>query len=670
MSAPNHTLLVELAAQHLQAGRFGEVQTLCDRVIASEPNHPEALRLAGVAAYRSGRCDEGLALVQNALDFTPGYVPAHLDLAGMLYAGGDLEAAIARYDHVFTILTRLPANRAYPLPLHDLIRSICSADPGQWMEMRQHLHCYGAAMERSGRYRPEDAALIEFVFGQLALGAADERAARVRVYLLLRLLAFFKTSSKLWVESIFQRLVLPWMKQALSCGYYDLALELEDLTYREFVEQTETEEHFRRCFDQWAGDMIAAGNRVRGNLPPIEEKTPPPSAPIVGFFLHVASLLAHVEVLLNMLEGMTKLSPAPFHPRVYVFRKTHAGMLKRLSGIGVRVILLDEDCRAMGDSWYHRLVYLRDRLARDGVTALVWLSAATMMPFAFSMRIAPVQIWWAMKYHSLDFPEIDGYVTNSSVERYKKIGARLWRAGRGASLELYDAGLQADAQRIRMRYSPPFQHLLGCFGREEKLDHAAFIDTVIQILQAHPDAAFLWTGKVAPATIQRRFDAAGVGTQCFFIGWVDTKLYAQVIDIFLDSFPFPCGWTLIYAMAAGKPFVSHISNESRETGTHGLIHALLYENKGTQAERRLAKETFSDGRLYFCATNAGEYRENVAQLLANPALREQAGSAARRFTQNFFQDQRASAENFAGHFLEIIAEKYPRHGLPAGNQTS
>ncbi len=112
-------------------------------------------------------------------------------------------------------------------------------------------------------------------------------------------------------------------------------------------------------------------------------------------------------------------------------------------------------------------------------------------------------------------------------------------------------------------------------------------------------------------------------------------------------------------MAAGKPFVSCLSKECRETGTHGLLYALLYENKGSEQERRLAHEVFLGGKLYFCATNPEEYREKALQLLADLDLREQAGSAARRFAMQFFRNQRTSAEVFAGHFLEIIAEKYP-----------
>jgi glycosyltransferase involved in cell wall biosynthesis len=469
-------------------------------------------------------------------------------------------------------------------------------------------------------------------------------------------LAFSKRSRPEWNRRLFEQLALPWMLGALRQNRYSLALYLEHCVYGEFVMQTETEQHFAACFSRWLDPMRAAGRRVASALPAPPD--PGRSPPVIGFFLHSSEMLAHTQVMAGVLEGLSRsgISP-PFVARVYVLSNPSPRLAQRLAGLGIPLVRLDRGS-ADADA-FRRLLRLREELIKDQTTALVWVSTALFMPFAFALRLAPVQIWWAMKYHSLEFPEIDGYVTNSSVERYKQIGNRLWRAGRGSFPHPYDPSLQPEAQRIRARYSPPFTYLLGCFGREEKLNHPAFLEAVIKILRAHPEAAFLWTGRSALPAIQERFEAAGVTGQCFFIGWVDTKLYAQVIDLFLDSFPFPCGLTLIEAMAAGKPFVSLLSDESRETGTHALIHALLHENRGSEQDRRLAHEAFRGGELYFCATDPGQYVEMAERLLGDAALREQAGAAARHFAAEFYQDQRASAEGFAQHFLEIIAEKRP-----------
>jgi predicted O-linked N-acetylglucosamine transferase (SPINDLY family) len=187
------------------------------------------------------------------------------------------------------------------------------------------------------------------------------------------------------------------------------------------------------------------------------------------------------------------------------------------------------------------------------------------MSFAFAMRIAPVQIWWAMKYHSLEFEEIDGYLTSGSVSGgTRRIGAREWRIGPIAAEDWLAPELSAQAARERARFAE-HRILYACLGREEKLNSAPFLRSVAAILKAVPEAGFLWTGRQQHAVIQATLEAQGVAQRCHFIGWVNTRLYAQVIDVFLDSFPFPCAYTLYEVMAAGKPAVLYASEESAET---------------------------------------------------------------------------------------------------------
>ena len=68
-----------------------------------------------------------------------------------------------------------------------------------------------------------------------------------------------------------------------------------------------------------------------------------------------------------------------------------------------------------------------------------------------------------------------------------------------------------------------------------------FLLALGQILALNPHCAFIYTGReFGRRRIARQF---GVEQQIKFIGWVDTNLYAEVIDIFLETFPFGCGVT-------------------------------------------------------------------------------------------------------------------------------
>jgi predicted O-linked N-acetylglucosamine transferase (SPINDLY family) len=286
------------------------------------------------------------------------------------------------------------------------------------------------------------------------------------------------------------------------------------------------------------------------------------------------------------------------------------------------------------------------------VSALVWVSIAVHMAFAFSMRVAPVQVWWALKYHSLEFPEIDGYLTGAGAGSTKLLGGRLWRCAPLASDDWYRPQLAPRAAEVRAQYSR-HQLLFGCMGRESKLNSEPFLASVARILKACPEAGFLWTGRERSSAIQGALERLGVAERCHFIGWVDTKLYAQVLDVFLDSFPFPCGFTLYETMAAAKPVVLFASPEAEETGLYALVHPLLAGTAGTPEEIHKARSIFAEGKLFHCARHPGEYVELAVRLAGDPHARSAAGAANHAFVHAFLSDRTRMARTIARHLVEL-----------------
>ncbi|MEK7992105.1 MAG: hypothetical protein VSS52_013925, partial [Thiotrichaceae bacterium] len=300
----------------------------------------------------------------------------------------------------------------------------------------------------------------------------------------------------------------------------------------------------------------------------------------------------------------------------------------------------------------------REQIAQDKIAALVWISLATLMPFAFSMRVAPVQIWWALKYHELEFDGIDSYISGASSGDYKYFGKKLWRTGALGRTDWYIPELASEANTVRQQYKQ-FDVILGSLGREEKLNNPEFVQVVATILQKYPKVAFLWTGKEQLASIQNIFEQYGVSQQCFFIGWVNTRLYAQVLDIFLDSFPFPCGFTTFETIAAAKPVVLYNSAEANEIGLVSNIAPVLTKLQGTEQDQKLMYDIFypEDESLYFCAKNLDEYFNYACRLIEEPELRRKSGYANQQFIKYFFASIEKMAISYTKHFLEVIHEK-------------
>ena len=450
------------------------------------------------------------------------------------------------------------------------------------------------------------------------------------------------------------------LRSARTAGGLEAAFEIESTVYEVHVKQLEDETHFAHCVAQWKDAMREAGARFASTLPPTPRAAPGP-LPRIAFFVHNVTRLAHVQMVVDLIEGNAQLPAPRFEAYVFCLVGEREAIERlRRAGASVEVLFESSTRREVAPA----LSILKRRIAEAGIDELVWVSLVVLLPFAFAMRLAPAQVWWALKYHSLDLDEIDGYVTGGGVEGgTKTIGGRTWLAGPVASAQWTSPEKAAEAAAIR-RSLGPSAIVFGCFAREEKLDSAPFLDAVARVLEAVPAAVFLWAGHAQHPGVQRRLEAAGVASRCRFVGWVDTKLYAQVIDVFLDSFPFPCGFTLYEAAAAGRPAVLFSSAASADTGANALIGPLLDQGDPERESARLARSIFHSGGENLClrAFTVDEYVDLAVRAGTDAGFRERAGSAYRAFVERFLADRSRAAGIYADHFLAVIEAAKRRSG--------
>lgn len=475
---------------------------------------------------------------------------------------------------------------------------------------------------------------------------------------LLADMAMGSTSTPTHNRAIFERFALPLLALATTGRKMDFVIALETMIYVRYVKTIETESHFRQAIGQMAPLLTAAGRYWREQLPTLA--APADNAPRrVGFFVHAASTLAHIEVLTNMLKGYRRLDHQPFEAIVYCFSGRDAVMERQFADIGVRTVMLDARFPETANSQWQRLLRLRELIAADGVHELAWVSLVTLMPLAFAMRIAPVQTWWAMKYHALQLEDIDGYVTGGAITRYRTIDGVRWRNGVLGVDDWYDAALEPQAAALRRELGDYV--VAGTLAREEKMLDREFLASIVTLLQENPGMFFLWTGRQQNATIQRALEDGGVSSRTRFIGWVNTRLYAQVVDLFLDSFPFPCGFTLFQAMAAGKPAIISTTPEAEETGLWAFLQPLLDGDDGSAEERRELREMIGpdEAPLLSIARSPADFVRLGNRLLADADLRRRAGDASRQLMQRYFSDPCRMGSTYATHFQELLEHRFP-----------
>lgn len=654
--ADNATLWGLLGVIYGMLGNPDKAERCFRQAIHIDPTYIDAYNNLGTALAMQNRLDEAIVYCRQALKLRPDFLSGYYNLAWIMTTYGRLGDAISWYEQAFKLDLGITTREGITFP-RALAEYLCATPPSRWEEKIETIQEYGKVLERSSVFEQIENTLPHDVAMRANLAQHDPAQTTSLVFGLLGLLAFSKSSAKNWNKAVFEKLVLPWMQQALVLGHYDLALRLESKVYNNYIKQTETEEHFRDCFNLWVPAMREAGRRAGATLGPVSWPDHN-DVPIVGFFLHNTTLLAHVEALLGMLEGWAMLDVKPFAPRVYAFTGDFPPMRERFAKLGVPVVLLDQSCPEAGEDWYQKLICLRDHCLKDKVTAIVWMSFVGKMAFAFSLRIAPVQIWWAMKYHSLDFPEIDGYLTAGSFARFVHINGRRWRSTRLQVANRTYPGAEEQARAIRTRYGSSV--LLGTLAREEKIASPTFLDAVCRILRKHANTLYLWTGRHEQTSISEHFRSEGVYDQTRYLGWIDTKVYARVLDVFLDSFPAGCGFTVWETLAAKKPVVFMASDGHQENiSLDQLLWPLLQggdeikHEDTTRAREILGTEP---GSRYLRAIDTDDYIAHASRLVNDVAWRREVGNAGRRFVEEMMSNPVQTARDFGDHILEILQE--------------
>jgi tetratricopeptide (TPR) repeat protein len=101
-------VLAAALADH-RAGRVDRAAAAYRQVLAADPGNADALHLLGLTERQAGRGQEAMVLIRQALALAPHLIEARLNLANILLAGGDVEAACAQWRMVLALD---PANAA------------------------------------------------------------------------------------------------------------------------------------------------------------------------------------------------------------------------------------------------------------------------------------------------------------------------------------------------------------------------------------------------------------------------------------------------------------------------------------------------------------------------------------------------------------------------------
>ena len=225
------------------------------------------------------------------------------------------------------------------------------------------------------------------------------------------------------------------LRRLIHAGNVNLALTGEDSIYTAFVNNVEDEQHYYRCFADWKDDLAALGRRFREPGCIVAGRCRP-NRLFSAFGPHPWSHQGAAEDARIAAAHRPALCRTPrlhIGPVLARFRgavpcgwcRGRAGNRRPGAGspVGSKISLAEGNASS-------RIAWV-----------CVWVSRPTMAAFALSMRLAPVQIFWALRFHPV-FRTIHRRLHNLRRET----GARAidWKAvmeGRpGAADHCHDAG--------------------------------------------------------------------------------------------------------------------------------------------------------------------------------------------------------------------------------------
>ena len=423
----------------------------------------------------------------------------------------------------------------------------------------------------------------------------------------------------------------------------NILIDIERLLYSRLVKKIESEENTRAAFQSWLRTMSDLGRKFQSRDLPSALRSPSRERPWrAAFLLSNAVMLGHTDMMLAMLRYRPKSELWNERPIVFALIGENEKLERALADIGVQLICLEKESGLPPLKAVETFSFLRQRIAQEGVTHLVWVSAPATSDFAFAMRLAPAQIFWTLKFHPYRLDEIDGYISYGSWhETIRLVHGEEWQV---VPQSLETPSRQVTEQEVADARRPYARHevLLGTLARSDKFNSTSFVQAVIRILLDNPNAGYLWTGREIHAGVQEQFERAGVADQCHFIGWVDTAVYASTLDIFLETFPFGCGITGMQALYAGTPLLSFQSPETI-LGIH-LARALADNDPLAEEFRGLIASGDNAGLLY--PGTVDEYVALASRLIREPQFRTATGAAGKEFYAKYLDNSSKMARRF------------------------
>jgi tetratricopeptide (TPR) repeat protein len=307
--------------------------------------------------------------------------------------------------------------------------------------------------------------------------------------------------------------------------------------------------------------------------------------------------------------------------------------------------------------WYVRGYYydplekammIRNDMIHEHIDIMIGMvSGNSDVDFLFTTRSAPHQIYWSHGNFEYDVPNIDKRITHGTVPD-GKFSYSHFSVQRDYS-DYKSQSVIAEAESIRSQYGKDTV-ILGSIGRLVKVDSLEYLEAVAKLLKMNPNAVYLACGSGNIETIKAKLEGFGVEDRFLFVGFVEAKIYVNVLDIYLDTFPHHGGESVREAQMAGCCVATlHIESEKGSPDMRSLENDALLKQVNYQLEMLdeewLNNEGFIHQVISFASLNTDAYIGIVDYFVKHPNCRQVVKNVFKTYTPEMVSYK---------EFLEVI----------------
>jgi predicted O-linked N-acetylglucosamine transferase (SPINDLY family) len=307
--------------------------------------------------------------------------------------------------------------------------------------------------------------------------------------------------------------------------------------------------------------------------------------------------------------------------------------------------------------WYVRGYYydplekammLRNDMIHEHIDIMIGTVASNSdVDFLFTTRTAPHQIYWSHGNFEYDVPNIDKRITHGTVPDGKFLFSH-FSVQRNYS-DYKSQSVIAQAESVRSQYGKDTV-ILGSIGRLVKVDSLEYLEVVAKLLSMNPNAVYLACGSGNIETIKAKLEGFGIEDRFLFVGFVEAKIYVNVLDIYLDTFPHHGGESVREAQMAGCCVATlHIESEKGSPDMRSVENDALLKQVNYQLEMLDEEWLNNEGVMHqlisFASLNTDAYIGIVDFFVKHPNYRQ--------MVKNVFKTY---VPEMASHkeFLEVI----------------